>query len=124
MKAVFLDVKNGKPPIAREIDHSLKERYNLIDCRCVDMVRRQIGGKYFIIICDDEGLLKSTPKISAIDDFGQPQLVGNLIICGIGDDEDIADLTPDETEHILNRIQKMYTRMHPNGYYILTQIDY
>ena len=126
MKCVYLNVKGGKTAEVREIKDDLQEFYKLIDCGCIDIVDRKIGHKRFDIICDDEGLFTDSPKISAIDNLGEPMLVGNLIIVGTpdGESEELKGLTDKEAEYVLERIQKMYTRKYPEGYYMLTQCEY
>lgn len=126
MKVVYLNVKDGKAPEVLEIKDDLQEFYKLIDCRTVDIVNRKIGHKRFDIICDDEGLFTDSPKISAIDNFGEPMLVGNLIIVGTANDEDgnLAGLTDNEAKYVTERIQKMFTHKYPEGYYMLTQCEY
>ena len=47
----------------------------------IDITRRKVGGKYFDIIVDDEGLFAEKPTVSAIDSNGDPALVGNLLFC-------------------------------------------
>lgn len=109
-----------------DIKDDLGTYYNLIDCRNIDIVRRKIGQQYFNIVCDDEGLLKDRPRISAISDLGEILLVGNLVICSgeITEDGDLIGLTDDEAEYIKARIEFLYTRQHPEGYYFLTQCGF
>lgn len=64
-----------------EIPHNLDGYYKLLDCQTIDIVRRKIGGKYYDIVCDDEGLFKDQVKVSAVDGNGQAMLVGKLLIC-------------------------------------------
>lgn len=73
-----------------------------------DIVSRKIGDKYYDIVCDDEGLLKSNPKISAIFNTGYTVnnpvnigLVGNLLICGKTDNEgELTGLTYEDVHNI------------------------
>jgi len=83
-----------------EIPHNLDGYYKLLDCQTIDIVSRKIGGKYYDIVCDDEGLFKDQVKVSAVDGSGQAMLVGKLFICkhdGHGnkvglDDDDILNI--------------------------------
>ena len=53
MKMLLIDVKNRE---VRMLEAStLKEYYKLIGCDIIDIVQRKIAGKYYEIICDDEG---------------------------------------------------------------------
>ena len=65
------------------IEKSLRGYYEIIGCCLISMTEHQIGvtrgrfhGKRFTIICDDEALFVDQPKISAIDNLGQPMLCG------------------------------------------------
>ncbi len=126
MKVIYLNVNDSKAPEMLDIKDDLGTYYNLIDCRSIDIVRRKIGQQYFNIVCDDEGLLKDRPRISAISDLGEILLVGNLVICSgeITEDGDLIGLTDDEAEYIKARIEFLYTRQHPEGYYFLTQCGF
>lgn len=121
---IQLDVYNEKFE-AIEIEDTLDELYRVCNCTCIDMVVRKIGRKYFTIICDDEGLYKADFKISAIDNLGQPQLVGNLFIVSAKNvDGELQSLTKSEAVYATKRILKMYTDRYPKGYPMLTQCDY
>lgn len=121
---VLLDVRNEKFE-AIEIEDTLDELYRVCDCTCIDMPVRKIGRKYFTLICDDEGLCKTDPKISAIDNLGRPQLVGNLFIVSAENaDGELQGLTKSEAAYIMKRIKKMYTNHYPKGYPMLTQCEY
>lgn len=123
MKFLLLDVINEKVEVV-EIEPKLDEYYRLIQTDVIDIVERKIGGKYFDIICDDEGVLKENPKISAISDMGEPMLVGNLIFSKVDGGGYTIGLTQDEIDHISEYVQKMYTRNYPNGYLMLTQCEF
>ena len=51
MKFLLLDVKNEKVETV-DIEPTLDEYYRLLDCRCIDIPSRIIGGRVFDIICD------------------------------------------------------------------------
>ena len=65
-----------------EVDDDLDAYYKLLDCEIIDIVTRQIGGKYFDVICDEEGLFKDDPAVGMINQHdGHLMLVGRLFIC-------------------------------------------
>lgn len=123
MKALLLNVYENRVEL---IDpKGLEDYYRLIGCRMIDIVNRGIKGKRFDIICDDEGTFVENPKISAIDDFGQAMLVGNLIVTGGVDSEgELTDLTEEDILHIRSNINTMGTRKYPKGYTMLCQVEY
>lgn len=123
MKVVYLNVQENKEPEVLDIKDELQEFYRLIKCSHIDITMRKIGKNYYDIICDDEGLFVEEPKISAIDNLGQPMLVGNLIICD-HDGGDLKGLTDEQVEEVTSYIQRMYTRKHPHGYHLITQCEY
>lgn len=104
----------------------MQSYYNLLECNTIDIIRRKIGKRYFHIICDDEGMLVEGPKISAISNLGEIRLVGNLVICSdmVTESGDLVGLSDEEAEYIRKRIEFLYTRQYPQGYYILTQCEY
>ena len=121
-KALFLDTINKS---TRVVDvNTLEDYYKLIGCRCIDIVTRKIGRKVYDIICDDEGALTDDPLISAIDDIGRVMLVGNLIVCGLADDEgELTDLNPADIRYIKKRVQTLDTRKHAD-LLMLTSCNY
>lgn len=78
-------VNVSKPPYGLQFveveEEKLDDYYKLLDCNCIDIVDRRIGDRSFSIVCDDEGLCKENPTISAVNKNGKPMLVGNLFIC-------------------------------------------
>lgn len=122
IKGVLVDVQNNTVEVA-ELEHDLDSFHEVINCRCIDIVDRRIGGKYFSIICDDEGMLTDNPRISAIGDSGYPMLVGNLFVVG-SEDGDICSLTDQEAAYVLSKVENLATVKHPEPYKMLTQLDY
>lgn len=54
--------------------------YELLKCRCIDIVTRKIGDKWLDIICNDEGLYTNHPRVSVLDLKGRSMIYGNVII--------------------------------------------
>lgn len=123
---VLVDVENEKVE-AMEIEDELDSFYKILNCSTIDIVVRRIGGRHkkvFDIVCDDEGLFKEPQKISAIDNLGNVQLVGNIFITGTADDKgNLTSLSPSDVAYIKSRVQKMDTRKFPDGYPMLTQCE-
>lgn len=111
-----------------DIPNDLETFYKILGCRCIDIVQRRIGAhckKTFEIICDDEGLFKEPQKISAIDNLGQVQLVGSILIVGNADTEgNLTSLSAHDVNYLLSKIQLLVTKNFKNGYPILTQCEY
>lgn len=59
-----------------EIEEKLQSYYDVLNCDYIDVAVREIDGKEFDIICDDEGLFKENQIITAVNQSMQPQLVG------------------------------------------------
>lgn len=122
MKALLIDTVNKE--VKQVNPEGLKDYYELIGCRVVDIVTRKIGRKFYEIICDDEGTFVDDPLISAIDDLGRVMLVGNLIICGkVNSEGDLTDLSSNDIRYIKQRVQKLNTRMH-SDLLMLTNCNY
>ena len=124
MKALLLDTVGKTTTVVNP--EGLEDYYKMINCRCIDIVTRKIGRKWYDIICDDEGTFVEDPLISAIDNLGRAMLVGNLIICGLANDEgELTDLDANDILYIKKRIQPMYTRRHiDEPLLMLTQCTY
>lgn len=81
--------------------NGLEDYYRLMEVDIIDIVTREIGGKFYDIICDDEGLLKEKPIPTMFDSEKQPMIFGNIIIAGLADDEgNMTDLTDEDIVRI------------------------
>ena len=123
IKGVLIDVENNIAESV-EIEATLDNYYKLLNCDVIDIVNREINGKRFDIVCDDEGLLKENPKISALDLQYKPTLVGNLFVCHVDVTGQECSLSEEEINHILECVRLLGTRKHPTPYPMLTKVNY
>lgn len=123
MKSLLLNVYGDYSKVV-EIEDDLHTYYRLLDCNMVEIVERKIGRKWFDVICDEEGLFREDPYISAIDNLGSPMFVGNLLFLHHDDEGNMTGLSDREIEYLKSRIQTMYTRRHPEGLLMMTQVEY
>ena len=123
IKGVLVDVEKETVGVV-EIEKSLGGYYDAIKCCCISITSRTIGGYRFDIVLDDEGLLYENPKISAVDRNGEAMLLGNLFVVKSTIDGDLRSLTDAECDHVMRFIRMIYTKNHPNGYPVLSHVDY
>ena len=128
MRGLLLDVINQEVKVV-DVANDIHEWYKMLNCQMVEMPERQIGGKYFTIICDEEGLLKSDPTIAAVNDRCEVMLVGNILIFNMDYEEgDIEDLTEDDIKHIQKYVQPMVVQNKITGMLkkqlMLTHVEY
>lgn len=126
LRGVLVDVEKETVSVM-EIEDELEELYRILNCTCIDIVVRLIGSnnKKFNIVCDDEALLKGEPKISAIDNDGNPQLCGNLfIVSGKVEDGNLKSLFDAEIAYIMQYVFKISTKKYPAGYEMLIKCNY
>ena len=89
----------------------LEDYQKFIHCQTIDIVSRTIGDREYEIICDDEGLSKRPALVSAVNNDGQPMLVGNLIVMGnSGGDEDVHEISFDEIQHLKKHFMHVVTK--------------
>lgn len=89
---------------ACKIKNDLDTYYKMIQCNCIDIVERKIGGKVFDIVLDDEGLLKENPIPSMIEKNGRIMLVGNLLICHHDNNGNLTSLDKEDKDLIEKNI--------------------
>ena len=124
LTAVLVDTEKGVFGIVN-VPNELDAFYKVLGCSCIDITVRKIGTKTAEIICDDEGLLVESPKISAIDNLGRAQLAGSILIVGQGDAEgNLTSLSNEDANYILGRVQLLATQKIKTPYPILTQCEY
>lgn len=124
MKRMYLiDVINKQVKLVFADD--LGEFYEYIQCRCIDIVRRKIGGREFEIIIDDEGLLVDKPIVSAVDKNLHEMLVGNLLIAGSEVIEgELTGLKDEDIDHIRKHISFVLNMKTGDTYEVLTDVEY
>ena len=123
MRALFLDMENDDVTVVEV--NGLQDYYRLIGCDLIDIANREIRGERFDIICDDEGLLKAEPQVSAVNGRGEAMLVDNLIICGEADAEGKeTSLTEEDIIHIRQSILILPTINNPSFHHILCFTEY
>lgn len=129
MKALLIDTETRKASVV-EIDdeNHLKEFYRLLNCSLIDVAYRKVGGKYFDIIIDDEGLFTESPKVSALDTNREPALVGNLLLCNHDSDGNETSLSDDDIARIQEFIEYGFVENKRTGKVepaiFLTGVDY
>lgn len=108
------------------LNDTLDEYYAALHCTCIDIVTRKIGHRKYAIVCDDEGLLKDNPFITAVSKENMVMLVGALFICA--DDKEhpgeLRSLTTQEKQEIHDHISYAMTEAHPHPYPILRGVEY
>lgn len=100
---VLVDVKAG---VARKatINKSLDGYYSALNCGCIDIVSRRIGGQGFDIVCYSKALLYKNEPPSAFSANGEPVLFGNLFIANCNEEGVLFDLREGQTEHVLRHV--------------------
>ena len=113
MLAVFVDVYGSGLVKAVRVKDDLDEFYSFLDCTTIDMPTRWIGGKEFVVICDDEALFRNGYKPSAYNG-NERMLVGNLLVVADAGGGEVRGLTWDEVVHIMSHIRGL-SRTEPDG---------
>ena len=124
MKMLLLDVENKEIKMVEA--NGLNDYYELIGCRCIDIVRRTIGDVEVEIVIDDEGALVNQPKISAISPEGTPILYGNLLVASgrVTDDGELTELDEDEIDEIMDNVATITTSVYTEPYPAFVEMDY
>jgi hypothetical protein len=104
MKVLIFDEKKQEL-IEKDIENELDTFYEIIGCRCIDIPRRKVGGKYFDIIVDDEGLLKSNPICTGVDAKSMDcMLFGTLIFTNTDDEGNTVSLSDEDISLIQSEV--------------------
>ena len=124
MKLLLLDVENNELKTVEA--NGLDDYYKYLNCRTIDIVHRKINDVECEIICDDEGLLKQNPKVSAVDITGQPILFGNLLIASgtVTDDGELIEPTPEEIQHFMENTAEVTTSVYKEPFRIFVEMEY
>ena len=124
MKFLLLDVKNREVKTVEA--NGLDDYYNIIGCRCVDIIHRRIGDVEVEIVLDDEGAIIENPKVSAISIDGTPMLFGNLLVASgrVTEDGELTELTETEVEEIKDNVATITTSVYKEPYPVFVEMDY
>lgn len=108
------------------IDHSLQAFYDTIHTinNTIDIVSRNIGGKYFDVICDDDGLAREPHHCSAVDKEGNPMLVGSFLVANHDEAGETRSLTDEDIELIQKSVQLVRTRNLQDLHPIIVDMEY
>lgn len=127
LKGMLVDVEKGKVVIGKFKD-DLDEFYKLLNCRCIDIQSRRVGfgDRYLNFIVDDEGLLRSDCRISALQAGGQPMFVGNLLVFGPADEfGELMELSDADISALRDSVRHIGDIMNPgNPWPVLTNLRY
>lgn len=75
---------------------NLDTLYKMLDCETIDIVTRNVKGKPFDFVVDDEGRMKRN-HVQAVSSDGNEWLLGNILIAGFCDENgDLTDI--DDTD--------------------------
>lgn len=125
MKAIYLNVLEKELPQIIDIKDNLNTYYKLLKCNTIDIVTRTIEGHSFSVVCDDEGLLKENPIISAVSQNSKVQFVGNLIFCGIPNDEgEMLSLTNEECKTILHNVCMLINEITKEKHFVISNVEF
>ena len=95
----------------------LQDIYDMLECSCIDVQTRTIGGKKFDIYLDDEGLFKQDnfPSIVTTDYSGKivEVIVGNAFICSTNEEGDMESLSEEDVKLIISKT-KLVTKENSN----------
>ena len=124
MIGYLIDVQNDKVA-AVETTCQLEDYYEKLNCRVIDIVTRKIGGKYYDIIADGEGLFVDAPLVSAITPEGENMLVGNLLVLNCPDDNDEEGnergLEEEDVKRIAAKVRRVDFRSGRSGYVLICE---
>lgn len=121
---LFLDVYNNRLEMVEA--NTLKDYYNLIGCRTIDIVSRKIGDVDVEIVIDDEGALVEHPKVSAVDIVGDVSLYGNLLVASgrVTEDGELTELRQDEVDAILENVAEVTTGFYKEPFKVFVELNY
>lgn len=102
----------------------LDEYYQHLQCDTFDITTREVDGIVFDIFCDDEGLLKDTPVVSAVNTAFAPVLCGNLIFTHHNEFGETTGITAKEYKTLKNHLILARNTKTGKSQFVLWGIDY
>ena len=126
MKSLLIEPTNGFTVVDIHDFHDILDNLKV---GCFDVLRIQIGSNdnaVYDVYCDDEGLLKDNPIVTAYNKALKPLLVGNLLIAQSNSRGEQIDLTEDDIKYIQKFCVRYRTKLksHPEYLYCIIHSDY
>ena len=110
LKTVLIDVVR-KTVEDVEVKDDLDAFYEKLNCSMVEITSLMIGGVWYDIMCDEEGLLKNQPIVSAVQlETLDPMLVGNLMFFNYDGRGNLVSLDDTDIERIKDNIVIAFDR--------------
>lgn len=114
IRGYWVNAENATAEVVEFADR-LSEYYRMLGCDMFDIATRFIDGHEFLFFVDDMGLLRDSPKVTAIDTRREPALVGNLVVVARDENDpaEVRGLTDEEVEVL--RAHTQYCMVHCCG---------
>ena len=116
---LLIDIESNEARIVT-VEDTLQSYYHILNCDLIDIQTRFIGYETYTVVCDDEGLLKCKPIISAINYLDKPMFVGNLFVVKTDEDNNLTSLNDKDIEHLRSYFYMHEALQHP----VLHSVDY
>ncbi len=106
LRTVLLKVQNVDVPICKvtDVEDDLHAFYEKLDCDMIELPMRKIGNNRYLVMCDEEALLKADPIVSAMDEDFNAMLFGNLMFFNDDGEGGLLGLSDDDIENITSHI--------------------
>ena len=105
-KAILLNVNKNTVSVI-DLPKTLSGLYNALDIDMIENRHARINGEIYTIVCDEEGLLKDSCRVSVRDFMtGEPMIVGNILVCR-EDGEDLSGLRHEDINNVLRYIKQV-----------------
>lgn len=112
-RVLVLDVNKNE---VREANCTeLDDFYRELQAEPLDVVHYPVGNKRYDVFVDDEGLFRDVKIVSAINLFGRPILVGNLIFANhneAGEPTDLSDFDIDNIKRYIRVVDDLDSEYH------------
>lgn len=114
IRGYWVNAENATAEVV-EFEDRLDEYYRMLGCDLFDIATRFIDGHEFLFFVDDCGLLRDSPRVTAIDTRGEPALVGSLVVVARDEDDpaEVRGLTDEEIGVLMKHTQ--YCMVHCCG---------
>ena len=121
-KLILFDAETGELSWVK--CDGLDDYYKHLKCDCIDIPIRVVGTVEYDIICDDEGLLKSNPIISAVDKNLRPMLVGNLLFSHHNIDGETTSCSESDMSNLKHHLVTLYNWMADKHQTVVRSVEY
>ena len=112
LKGILIDTETNSGKVI-ETYNTPNKYTNLLKCTSFEIMTVVLDNKTFALVFDEEGFNKPNYQTSVVTEEYNQVLVGNVLVFGIDDKDELVGLDERDVDILFNRIKMSGQDLHP-----------